>query len=91
MKTKQRFKLIDGTFAPAEASQVLLALVKSKMDYHSIEKFSNQERFGIDLSHSEKRLQDLRNLQTALKTLIDSAAESKQTLKIDGWIEISVA
>ena len=58
MKDKQHFQLIDGTFTPSEASRVLLSLVKSKMDCHSIEKFSNEVRFGRDLAHSEKRLHD---------------------------------
>jgi len=89
MKDKQRFQLINGTFTPSEAAQVLLSLVKSKIDYHSLQKLSNEERFGKDSSHSEKRLQDLQKLKTALKELFNSAAEAKETLKIDGWIEIS--
>jgi len=69
---------------------MLLSLVKSKIDYHSLQKLSNEERFGKDSSHYEKRLQDLQKLKTALKELFDSAAEAKETLKIDGWIEISL-
>lgn len=89
MKDKQQFQLIDGTFTPAEAARVLHSLVKSKMDYHSMEKFSNEERFGSDLSHSEKRLRDLTKLDTALKEFFASAAGSKQNLQISGWIEIT--
>jgi hypothetical protein len=88
MNDKQRFQLINGTFTPSEAAQVLLSLVKSKIDYHSLEKLSNEERFGRDLSHSETRLQRLRTLKTELEELFDSAAQAKQNLKIDGWIEI---
>jgi hypothetical protein len=89
MKDTQHFQLIDGTFTPAEASRVLLSLVKSKIDYHNLEKLSNEERFGRDLAHSEKRLRDLAQLNTVLKELCASAAEAKQNLKISGWIDIT--
>ncbi len=89
MKDKQHFQLIDGIFTPAEAAQVLHSLVKSKIDHHSMEKFSNEERFGSDLSHSEKRLAELKNLDKALKEFFASVADSKQSLKINGWIEIT--
>ena len=89
MKDKQHFQLIDGTFTPSEASRVLLSLVKSKMDYHNMEKFSNEERFGRDVTHSEKRLHDLAKLNTALKEFFASAADANQNLKINGWIEIT--
>lgn len=89
MNNHQRFQLIEGTFTPSEAGQVLLSLVTSKIDYHSLEKCSNEERFGRDIAHSEKRLEKLRKLNTALKELLAVAADEKQNLKIDGWIEIS--
>ncbi len=89
MKPSQQFQLIDGTFTPAEAAQVLLSLVKSKMDHHSMEKFSNEERWGTDPDHSEKRLRELANLRSALKELFASATDAKRNLKINGWIEIT--
>jgi hypothetical protein len=89
MTDPQRFQLIKGTFTPSEAAQVLLSLVKSKIDYHSLQKLSNEERFGGDVAHSEKRLQELKELQVALKEVFASAASEEQTLKIEGWIEIT--
>lgn len=91
MKDKQHFQLIDGTFTPTEASRVLLSLVQRKMDYHRLEQFSNELRLGRDPSHSEKRLQDLAKLESALKELFASATDTKQNLKINGWLEITFA
>jgi hypothetical protein len=90
MKDNQQFQLIDGTFTPSEASRVLLALVKSKIDYHSMEKFSNEERFGSDHTHAEKRLRELAKLESALRELFASAAEAGKSLKIEGRIEVTV-
>jgi hypothetical protein len=88
--TKQQcFKLIDGTFTPSEAKQVLLSMVKSKIDFHGLQLLSNRERFGRDVDHSEKRLVVLKGLESSLKELLESAAQTNQKLRVDGWIEIS--
>jgi hypothetical protein len=89
MKSQQQFQLIDGTFTPSEAGQILLSMVKSKIDYHSLERYSNEERFGRDTTQSEVRLEKLQKLNTSLKELLALADAEKQNLKIDGWIEIS--
>lgn len=90
MNSNTRFQLIDGSFTSAEASRVLFSLVQSKIDYHRLEKLSNEERFGHDTAHSERRLQDLTELQAALKGYLNVAADANQTLEIKGFIEISV-
>ena len=89
MHDKQRFQLIDGTFSPSKAGQVLHSLVQSKIDYHSLQKLSDLERFGKDRSQSELRLEQLLKLRTDLKNLLDSAHETHQTLEIHCWIEIT--
>ena len=89
MQTKQQLRLIEGTFTPAEATQMLLSLVKSKIDFHTLEKASNKERFGSDGAQSEVRLVALRSLRHEITALCQSAA-GEQRLKIDGWIEITI-
>ena len=90
MNNPQRFHLIDGTFTALEAGQVLLSMVKSKIDHHSLERFSDEERFGGDVAHSEKRLEKLRALDVAIRELLALAVEEKQTLKIDAWIDVTL-
>ncbi len=90
MKGKQNFKLIDGTFTASEASRVLLNLVGSKINYHTMENFSNQERFGKDLSKSVTRIKSLKKLQGSLKEVFDFAEKEGLNLKIDGLIEITI-
>ena len=90
MPTNQRYKLIEGSFSPAEATHVLLALVKSKMDFHNLEKLSNEERFGRDLAHSERRLVELRELREKLRAVCQSAAEGGMRVRVNGWIELEL-
>ncbi len=91
MNAPHHFQLINGTFTPAEASQILLSLVKNKIDYHSREKFSDRERHGKDPALSAKRLQELTALQDSLNRFLASAAESGLALEINCRIEITVA
>ena len=88
-KHSNHFQLIDGTFTPDQARQVLGAMVKSKIDYHTLEKHSEGERSGI-LHDSEQRLQSLRALDTKLKSLFESTRASGAKLKVTGSIEITL-
>ncbi len=83
------FQLIDATFTADQARQVLGAMVKSKIDYHSLEQHSEGERSGIP-NHSEERLQALRTLDADLKALFESARTSGAKLKVAGNIEITL-
>jgi hypothetical protein len=90
MKKKHSFKLIDGQFSPSDAGKVVFALVSSKINYHSMEKFSNEERFGKDAAHSEKRITALKKVKDLLKKVFDSAEQKGLNVKIDGFIEITI-
>jgi hypothetical protein len=89
MTKTQQFKLIDGTFNAAEAAQILLTLVRCKIDFHTREQASNEERFGRDVAHSERRLKELQQVQEAVTSLCDFAAVQHQHLEIQGWIQIA--
>lgn len=90
MKEKYNFKLINGTFTPSEASRILFDLISSKINYHTMENFSNQEKFGKDAPHSERRIKALQKAHTSLKEIFESAAKKKLKLKIDGSVEITI-
>ena len=88
MNTTRHFQLIDGTFSPQEAGRILGSMVKSKIDYHSLESHSDSERARGSKAHSQERLQTLRDLNANLKELFETAAAQNKSLKISGTIEI---
>ena len=90
MKEPKSFKLIDGQFSPTEAQQVINALICSKINYHSMLKFSNVERFGKDASHSEKRIAALNKLKLSIKKIFDSAEKKGYPVKMNGFIEVTI-
>jgi cell fate (sporulation/competence/biofilm development) regulator YlbF (YheA/YmcA/DUF963 family) len=52
--------LIDGNFTKEDAHALLLEFINSKINYHKLRSFSESE-WGVDNSHSEKRIKELKN------------------------------
>jgi len=88
MKETFQYQLIEGVFDPQEAGKILFSLISNKINYHTKEIFSIQERYNGDVSHSEKRIEELNNINTALRSLIDNAIEKKKQFQISSVIEI---
>lgn len=60
------------------------------MRFGNREKLSNEERFGKDVAHSQRRLTELRQLHESLRQLCQSAAEAGQRVAVNGRIEIKL-
>ncbi len=90
MKGKYNFKLINGKFATSEASRILFDLIRSKINYHTMENFSNQERFGKDMPHSERRIKALKKALGSLEKVCELAKEKGLKLRIDGSVDITI-
>ena len=90
MAKNYNFKLINGTFTASESAKILFDLISSKIQFHNIENFSSQERFGKDASHSQKRIHALRKVQGSLKKIFDAAEKKDLQLKIEGAVKIIV-
>ena len=88
MNTTLYFELIDGTFSPKEASQVLGSMLKSKIDYHSLVSHSDSELSGDSKIRFKERFQQLQNLNSKLKELFETAATANRNLKICGRLKI---
>lgn len=90
MDKNHNFSLIHGTFTASEAAQILFGMINNKIQYHTMENFSSQERFGKDAPHSQMRIQALKNVQTSLKEILDEAQKNNLHLKIEGTIAITM-
>jgi hypothetical protein len=87
---KQNFKLIDGVFNPIEAKKIVISLINNKINYHDLEDFSNHIRFNNNLSHSQKRVNELQVAKEELSNLISLAEANGWELKINSTIEINI-
>jgi hypothetical protein len=88
MKSNLTFDLIDGTFNPVEAKRVLFTLIKDKINFHELEIFSTNERYGIDLPNSKTRIKDLNKALVNIEEVINELEKSNFEIKISGAIEI---
>ncbi len=88
MNETSQYQLIAGVFDPQEAGKIVFSLIGNKINYHTKEKLSIQERYNGDVSHSEKRVEELNRISTALRSLIDDAIEQRKQLQINSVIEI---
>jgi hypothetical protein len=81
-------KLVEGTYTPAEAADILFSLIGDKIKFHNLQMLSLQERFGIDSVHSEQRIKELKAAKSEVKDLIIQARDAGYTLQIEGDIRI---
>lgn len=89
MEKKHSLKLVDGTFSASEADNVLSTLISYKINFHSMESFSNKERFNKDVSHHDKRISELKEARKYLDFIINEAKIQNKELVIESNINIS--
>jgi len=88
MEKDFKFQLIDGEFTPAGAAKVLFPLINNKINYHSLESFSNEIRFDKDVTNSKKRIAELQEVQLQIQELLEKAEDIGLKLKISSQIKI---
>lgn len=90
MKNKFEFKLIEGNFSSKDAANVVFPLINKKINFHSLEGFSNEIRFSIDPSHSKARIKALQAAQSSIEELLASAEYKGMKVRINCSIEIEI-
>ena len=90
MKSKHKYKLIEGNFAPKEAKEILFALIKDKINFHNKHAFSKAVRFNEDPSRSETRVEQLKQSHDDIKNVIEYASKNGLNLTIKSNIEIII-
>lgn len=81
-------KLVEGTYTPAEAADILFSLIGDKIKFHNLQILSLQERFGLNKSHSEERIRKLKEVKNDTKDFILEARDRGYQIQIDGAIQI---
>lgn len=90
-QNKGEYRLINGVFDPAQATDVLMTLIDDKIRFHQRNNLTSQERFGEPDAASTRRIDELRLTKDNLAALIAEAASSGQKLAINCAIEINLA
>ena len=87
---ENKFTLLQGTFSPDEAGLILFNLISSKINYHTQEKFSIEERTNGDTTHSTERIKSLRTFYESIKDLLENAKKENKRVKLEGDIFVTL-
>ena len=89
-QTEQKIQLVEGTFTPSEASDVISALIDEKINFHKLQRISMCEGHkDANTSYEDGRVAELHNEKKTAKEYIAQARREGYNLKIDGVLEIT--
>ncbi len=89
--TDQKIKLLDGTFTPSEASDILNTIIDKKINFHKLQRLSIIEQNCDDETpHLYNRMDELIKAKEVIKELILEAKKEGVALKIESDIQITL-
>lgn len=87
----QKVKLVDGTFTPVQASDIVSSLIEKKINFHKVENLQNWERnHNSDPQPIIDRINELEKAKKEVKAFIREMKNSGKSLKIEGELKISI-
>ncbi|HNY54644.1 MAG: hypothetical protein IPP60_14195 [Sphingobacteriales bacterium] len=82
MESIQTLDLIAGTFTPNEAEEILLEMIKSKINFHNLKNFTSMVKYDEPDYLSKQRIKELSELREEVIHFTREARESNRNLKI---------
>ena len=89
-KDTEIVQLIEGTFGPVEAADVLLSLVTYKIKFHNLQLLHLEAEDKPSREQSEKRIMELKEAKNRITQIIMDARNSGASLEINSNIHIKV-
>jgi hypothetical protein len=90
MNKIEKLKLIEGEFSFNEAREILTSMFNSKINFHNIQNWSSQERYGKDDETAQKKIPLLKNEIEKLEEIILEAKANNKKLVINSEINILI-
>ncbi len=86
--TNKEIGLINGTFSPNEAKELLLNLYTYKINFHELKNFSSNERLNKDDELIFEKISKLKQSKQIVMDIIQEAIDKNQELIITSTISI---
>lgn len=90
MIKEQTFQLIEGNFSTADGREILENIFNSKIQFHTLNNFSVQERFGKDDDVAIERIPKLIKSLNDILTILKEAEVSGKRVKIKSEVLIQI-
>ncbi|GMN09816.1 hypothetical protein MTsPCn9_18590 [Croceitalea sp. MTPC9] len=87
--TNDIIQLVEGSFSPAEAADVLLSLINYKIKFHSVQILNLKEIEKDAVKKSEKRIEELKDAKNKVTELVLNARKKGENLKINSTITVT--
>lgn len=81
-------KLLDATLTAAEAQEILIHFIKSKIAFHQMKDFKTLELKGHHDDVSVKRIPELMESLENLEKMLEAAKENNQSFQVNSAIFI---
>ena len=91
MKSEEQIILIEGNFTDVEAKEILMNVISTKIQFHSMKNFSSKERFGKVDELSVKRIAALGKSLEAINEFLSQPTVKNHRLKIHATIHLSIS
>ncbi len=89
--TPETIQLVDGTFTPSEASDIIGALIDEKINFHKIQRLQLWEGNHAKPTHQlDSRIEALEKEKAVAKAFIGQYRGSDQKISINGILELKV-
>ncbi len=89
--TDQKIKLLEGTFNPSEATDILNTFIDKKINFHKLQRLSVIEQNCDDETpHLYSRIDELMNAKESIKEIIMEAKKEGWDLRIESDIHITL-
>ena len=90
MQKELKLEIIDGTFDAEETKSMLTRIFHNEMQFHDIEKFSKQIRFGIEDKTHDAKCEELSAMINRVKLISEAAQANKSKITVKGIFEIKI-
>jgi hypothetical protein len=90
MNLPNKLTLIDGTFPPEEAKEILMKMFSSKIGFHELKNFSTIVSSGKEDDIAAKRIPQLKESMSEINDFFEHADLSGKKIKIFGRIQIVI-
>ena len=87
--TAELIQLVQGTFTPSQATDIVLSLLSQKINYHKLEEIQLWEKdHTFDLEPLKNRIAQLENEKIKASEFINQMKLNGSNLEINGVLEM---
>ena len=90
-KHDQTIQLVDGTFTPSEALDVITSLIDQKINFHKLQRISWYEKNeNCETKYPDDRIEELMREKEIAKNFLNPVRGTHAKIRIDGILKIQV-